>query len=260
MTKNWRFIDSGDCDAYLNMAIDEAIAISVREKKSPPTLRIYGWKDLSVSLGAFQKISNVNVQYCNLNNIPIVRRPTGGRGILHGNELTYSFSCTNEGPFATGLLNSYKVLSDVFINAFQKIGLKVESRKTRASGRYLTRDSLCFNSISYGEITFDGMKIIGSAQKRWDKGFLQQGSIPFLIDYEILRTVFVVDTKDFNFIGIKELLPNLNKEELKRKIKESFEKIFFISFIDSPLYPFEEELVQSLLLEKYQNNLWTENR
>lgn len=260
MTKNWRFIASGDCDAFLNMALDEAIAISVREKRSPPTLRIYGWKDLSVSLGAFQKISNVNVPYCKLNKIAIVRRPTGGRGILHGNELTYSFSCTNEGPFATGLFNSYKVLSDVFINVFQKIGLKVESKKTRASGRYLARDSLCFNSISYGEITFDGMKIIGSAQKRWHEGFLQQGSIPLLIDYKILKMVFNVDTEKFNFIGIKELLPELSKEELKRKIREAFEERFSISLIESPLYPFEKELAQSLLHEKYQNALWTENR
>jgi lipoate-protein ligase A len=260
MTKNWRFIDSGDCDAYLNMAIDEAIAISVREKKSPPTLRIYGWKNPSVSLGAFQKISDVNVRYCMLNKIAIVRRPTGGRGILHDNELTYSFSCVNEGPFAKSLLDTYKILSDIFINAFKKVGLNAESKRTRLHGRDLIRDPLCFNSTSYGEIVFDEKKIIGSAQKRWDKGFLQQGSIPFLINYKMLKMVFAVNTEKFNFIGLKEVLPDLSKDEFKRKIKESFEEGFSISFIESPLFSFERKLAQSLLYEKYQNVRWTEIR
>jgi len=92
MNDSWRFIDSGNCEASFNMAIDEAIAISVRKGDVPPTLRLYGWDVPSVSIGCFQKIRDINVEYCGEKNIPIVRRPTGGRAILHYQDITYSFS------------------------------------------------------------------------------------------------------------------------------------------------------------------------
>lgn len=260
MKQSWRFIDSGQCNAFVNMAIDEAIAISVRDKRVPPTLRFYGWKEISISIGAFQKILSLNVPYCHLNNIPIVRRPTGGRAILHGDELTYSFSSPNEGLFSANLLGTYKVLSDAFFNAFKSIGLNVQRKLSRPSGRDLTKSPLCFNSLSFGEIVIDGKKIIGSAQRRWEDGFLQQGSIPLSIDYEILRNVFFINSGDFGFKGLKEILPNLSVLILKRKIKESFEELFNVELIDSHLYPFEEEIAESLLHEKYQNFEWTENR
>jgi len=112
MTNVWRFIDTGPCSAAYNMALDEAIAIVVRKDNAPPTLRLYGWDMLSVSIGCFQKISDVDIAYCIEKHIPVVRRPTGGRAILHSNEITYSFSVkTTHRLFSKGLLDSYKKIS-----------------------------------------------------------------------------------------------------------------------------------------------------
>ncbi|HAK88291.1 MAG TPA: hypothetical protein DHV16_10835 [Nitrospiraceae bacterium] len=252
----WRLIDSGPCNAAYNMALDEAIAISVRNGDAPPTLRLYGWDRQSVSLGSFQKISDIDLRYCENNNIPVVRRPTGGRGILHGDELTYSFSARNEGHFSNGLLETYRKLSAAFYDALQKMSLPVVIKTDRESGRNLTRSPLCFKSTSYGELSLNGKKLIGSAQKRWQDGFLQQGSIPYSIDYGKVRMVFKNDGKGIS--GLKELLPDFNREIFKRRIKSAFEEVFDITLAASDPFPREEEAARLLYSEKHLNRDWIE--
>lgn len=251
------------------MAADEAIAIAVRNGDSQPTLRLYEWNCPAVSIGAFQKITEINLEFCKINNIPAVRRPTGGRGILHGDELTYSFSSRNEKWFSENLLKTYQQLSEAFQSAFHEIGLPVTMKMERESGRNLTKSSICFKSTSYGEITFYGKKLIGSAQKRWKDGFLQQGSIPYSIDHERISMVFKSSHKccpdapmprypDTSLSGLRDLIPNFNPEEFKKRLKSSFEKTFGITLFESHLFPHEEEVAQRLLSEKYQNPQWTQ--
>src|SRR3990172_5963881 len=163
----WRLVDSGPCDAFYNMALDEAIATEVRRGSSPPTLRLYGWDRPSLTLGCFQKASDINIEYCNSQDIPVVRRPTGGRAILHADELTYSFSAeTDRGPFSHGLLDSYQRISMAFSIAFRKIGVTAVPKKEREKGRMLSRSPLCFQSSSFGEILVANKKLVGAAQGR----------------------------------------------------------------------------------------------
>ena len=191
MDTEWRLIDSGPCDAFYNMALDEAIATGVRRGSAPTTLRLYGWDRPALTLGCFQKASDINIEYCQSKDIPVVRRPTGGRAILHGDELTYSFSAnTDRGPFSDGLLDSYRRIGIAFSIAFRKIGVKAEPKKEREKGRVLSRSPLCFQSSSFGEILADNKKLVGSAQKRWNDGLLQQGSIPYLSHEEKLEGIF----------------------------------------------------------------------
>jgi lipoate-protein ligase A len=263
MTSIWRFIDSGAFDAAYNMALDEAIAICVRNGEVPPTLRLYGWKCMSVSLGSFQKITDIDLTYCITNNIPVVRRPTGGRGILHGDELTYSFSAKNEGEFSASLLETYRKLSVAFQLAMERIGLKVVMKMEREIGRNLTRSPLCFKSTAYGEISLDGRKLIGSAQKRWSDGFLQQGSMPYLIDYEKTALVFKTNTPALQYsnhgmAGVKELVAGFDQEKFLGCIKLAFEEIFGVTLADSRPSPQEQELAHLLSSEKYQNPQWTQ--
>lgn len=260
--EKWRLIDSGQCDAAYNMAIDEAIAFSVRNNISPPTLRFYGWEKPSITLGAFQKIDDIYIDYCLENNIPLVRRPTGGRGILHWNELTYSFSARNNEEFSKGLLETYKKLSEPFENAFRKIGLDVTKKTRRESGKNLSHNPLCFASVSYGEISLNGSKIIGSAQKRWKDGFLQQGSIPYSIEYEKVSRIFKIKDSSFEYPANKlycldELISNFDKEKFKIILKLAFEETFNIKLIESQTSPQEELLAQDLCLRKYRNPQWT---
>lgn len=245
------------------MALDEAISTSVRNGESPPTLRLYGWESPSVSLGSFQKIVDIDIEYCINNNIPVVRRPTGGRGILHGDELTYSFSARNEGDFSGGLLETYRKLSIAFQSALHQMGLNAVMKMERESGMNLTRSPLCFKSTSYGEISLDRRKLIGSAQKRWNEGFLQQGSIPYSIDYEKITLVFKTSTPTFQYskqeiIGLKELIADFDSGGFKEAIKSSFEKTFGITLADSYPFPHEQELALLLLSVKYQNPQWTQ--
>src|SRR5208283_2773466 len=240
----WRLIDSGPCEAPYNMALDESIAAAVRSGDSPPTLRLYGWCQPSVSLGAFQKITDIDTSYCAANEVEVVRRPTGGRGLLHGKELTYSFSARNEGLFSQGLLDAYRKISTSFLLGLQRLGLPVKMKTRHERGSNLVRSPLCFQSTSYGELTINGKKLIGSAQKRWADGFLQQGSIPYTVDHAALAAVFrnkgtrgkgqesqeageSIPVQDF--AGLKDMVHDFSPPVFKVYIKESFETLFGVS-------------------------------
>ena len=269
--ETWRVIDSGKGDAAYNMALDEAVATHVRRGHSQPTLRLYGWENPSVSLGSFQKITDVNSDYCTANNIAIVRRPTGGRAILHGDELTYSFCSRNKNAFSHGLMETYLGLSRAFASALVALGLDVEMKTVRESGQELTRSPICFRSSSYGEISIDAKKLVGSAQKRWIDGFLQQGSVPYSIDHAKLESVFISDSSEAwkdgraegterlrvdKLVGLRELMPDFN-HELKAVLIHSFERNFGITLEVSRPSVQEEELALQLSSQKYQDPHWT---
>jgi len=262
MTDAWRFIDTGPCGATYNMALDEVIAATVRKDSAPPTLRLYGWKKPSVSIGCFQRISDVHIDYCIENQIPIVRRPTGGRAILHNLELTYSFSAkTLYGIFSKGLLDSYKKISYALSLALTKCGFSPGIMMDRKTPNYSS--PLCFQSTSYGEITINNKKIIGSAQKRWTEGFLQQGSIPYTIDKDEMIRVFRLNPTHVigeAIIGLKEILPELNINRLKNAIFTSFEEIFDTRLIISSPSQKEVSLAQELEFQKYLSNEWNFKR
>lgn len=268
MSDAWRILDTGSSGASFNMAIDEAIALMVRQGLSPPTLRIYGWNLPSVSIGYFQKSGDLDVEYCRKKHIPIVRRPTGGRAVFHLDEITYSFSMqTKTGIFSRGLLDSYRNISAAFALALSKVGLSPQTTLRRHNSKSgirnpMPHNPLCFESISYGEISVNNMKIIGSAQKRWSDGLLQQGSIPFTADENELLNIFPqanlhIGKKVF---GVKHLLPALSHDDFKRAMREAFEETFLIEFIRSDLSRDELALARKLEAEKYLNDAWTYNR
>ena len=260
MDTQWRLIDSGPCDAFYNMALDEAIALEVRKEAAPATLRIYGWDRPSLTLGCFQMASDINMEYCQSHDIPVVRRPTGGRAILHGEELTYSFSAkTDKGPFSHGLLDSYKRISMAFLIAFKKIGVPVEPKKEREKGRALSRSPLCFQSSSFGEILVDSKKLAGSAQKRWNDGLLQQGSIPYLCHEEKLQGIFGTEkTSSLRdcMKALKDCLPQLDEDAFRKTVASSFEQAFGIRLLLSAPSQVESLLAEELLQRKYLQDQW----
>jgi lipoate-protein ligase A len=270
MSDTWRLIDTGVHSASHNMALDEAISASVRHHDAPPTLRIYGWEKPSVSIGCFQKSRDIDVTYCREKKIPIVRRPTGGRAVFHNNEITYSFSAkTKTGLFSGGLFDSYKKISCALGLALAKIGLSPEittRKKFPESGIQEPRpySPLCFQSVSYGEVSVGTKKLIGSAQKRWADGFLQQGSIPLMKESpETVKKVFGAtypqDEKNSS-ICLEELIPDLSCERVKEAIRVSFEEIFNVEFDISTLSEEEHSLAQELEVQKYLSDEWTFGR
>ncbi len=242
------------------MAVDEAVSLSVKKETAPPTLRFYGWGAPSVTIGYFQKINEIDVDYCMLNDIPVVRRITGGRAILHADEMTYSFSVRTKGQFTGGLLDSYRRISAAFHGAFIKAGMAPElipDRRTRCPS---LKSPLCFESASYGEFTIQKMKVIGSAQKRWPSGLLQQGSIPFSLDRHKISRVFGLKDTERKMTGLTEIVPDLDADQLRNAVRLSFEETFNIQLSLCPLSREDLSLARELEEEKYLSRQWNFRR
>lgn len=182
--------------------------------------------------------------------------------ILHNSELTYSLSArTDHEPFKGGLLKNYLSISSALALALKLINLDAQIALSKKHER--RRSPFCFNISSYGEITVNGKKIIGSAQKRYNNGFLQQGSI--LMDFDTREVSNVLKCsnpeKDFYEIGtIKKYAPAVSIVDIKRALKEAFEKAFKIKFIPGYLTDFELNLAEKLKAEKYSTQEWNFHR
>lgn len=252
----WRLIDSGPCAASFNMALDDAIAAAVREGAEPPTLRFYGWQCPSVSIGHFQRIADVDPDYCSRENIPVVQRPTGGRAVFHGHELTYSFSSPNDGIFSGGLFETYRLLGRALEEAFRLAGLTVTVQRSRKADDVRARSPLCFESTSFGEISCRGIKLAGSAQRRYRDGFLQQGAIPFSVDSSRLARVFRRPAGSAGpgmVAGLADFLPGLRPDVLRLHVIESFERLFSVTLERSHPSPREQERALQLAERTYRN-------
>jgi len=250
--------------AAFNMALDEALLESACKGQSPPTLRLYGWSEPSVSLGRHQRASDVDMGFCRQRSIPVVRRPTGGRAILHGLELTYSFSAHLPLPgFGQSVLDSYGALSRAFMHAFKRLGLAALNGSRRKKGPGPGgANPLCFASASYGEISVRGKKIIGSAQRRCTDGFLQQGSIPLELDRETMAWVFYKagGDADNGMAALGELDGSITLEGLKDAVVNGFRDVFSIDVARSGPDEREEELAARLAERKYLSEHWTLRR
>jgi lipoyl(octanoyl) transferase len=159
------------------MDLDEKIALSF---KGIPVLRIYGWNPYCISLGYNQNIEDIDEEYCKDRGIDIARRPTGGRAILHSEELTYSVIMESGGK---SIMEVYKYLSFALLRGIKELGANVDFSKTQPDFQNLYKDKSsipCFSSSAKYEIEFGGKKLVGSAQRRYDNIVLQHGSI--LID------------------------------------------------------------------------------
>ncbi len=255
----WRLIESGEGDAALNMAIDEAIAVCVRQKKSSPTLRLYGWYRPSVTIGCFQDAAEIDLAYCRDHAIPVVRRPTGGRAILHHRELTYSFaSSLDEQPFGHGLLDSYARIAEAFRRAFTKLGIRAEPKPRREKRNELVKSSLCFHATSFAEIVVDNRKLVGSAQRRWSDGLLQQGSLPYSCDEVQMGHIFgsnVVDALRFRMTTL-DAVATTDSAAVAKAVISGFEDAFGVSLRPEPLRNEEMVLALQLADRKYRQDAW----
>jgi lipoate-protein ligase A len=175
--RQWRLIYDSPAAGADNMAIDEAILTTVSAGASAPTLRVYGWEPLCLSLGYGQRAGDADLDRLAANGWGIVRRPTGGRAILHGDELTYSVSLPADDELAQGdVVESYRRISEALMAALQRLGLSPASEKQAKGNRSV--GPVCFEVPSHYEITAGGKKLIGSAQVRRKTGILQHGTLP----------------------------------------------------------------------------------
>jgi lipoate-protein ligase A len=257
----WRIIDDVPHDAFFNMALDEAISVAVRRDLSPPTLRLYQWSVPSVSIGYFQKTADINLAYCNKKAYPVVRRTTGGTAILHDSELTYSFSVrTDIEPFGGGLYQSYMAISNAVAGSLKRFNIDAEISTSR---KRIRRNPSCFRTSSYGEITVQGRKIIGSAQRRHKNCLLQQGSILLGFNAGSSRNIVnnVSDENDCLETGfIWKYSPAVSVPDLKASLKDAFEDVFCRQLACTGISEFELKLAEELMAEKYATEKWNMRR
>lgn len=175
----WRFIVDPPQSPAMNMAIDEAIAITFAKNKTPPTLRLYQWATPAMTLGAFQKIDPTLHHFLENNPVTPIRRITGGQALLHDKDVTYSVIASTHDPlFSGGIKKTFYAIAQGLLGSLERLGISAEIHTPmRDSALSRERSAFCINSLSWYEIAVDGKKLVGSAQKRWPDYFLQHGSI-----------------------------------------------------------------------------------
>ncbi len=184
-----RVLSHGPMRGKYNMAVDEAILDAYRKGQVGPTLRFYRWKPACLSLGRFQDAEReVDFQRMRESGVDVVRRLTGGKSVLHDDELTYSI-VISEALLKGSILETYKILSAALVKGLRALGIPAELSAlehgvTARDDRF--KQAACFTAPSWYEITALGKKIVGSAQVRKDGIILQHGSIPLTMDYKKL--------------------------------------------------------------------------
>jgi lipoyl(octanoyl) transferase len=211
---SWDLILDEDLDGASNMAIDAALLDEVEHSHDLRTIvRFYRWRRPTISLGRNQKVdAAVDSEFCGQSGIDIVHRPTGGRAVLHDDELTYAVVSNDSGYFGDTIYANYRSVSEALCEGFNRLGvhatLAPETR--RLSPNPSGTDLPCFISPSRYELTVRGRKIVGSAQRRLRRSFLQHGSMPISCDRDRLaRATLMTDSGPLyeEMAGIAEFLP-----------------------------------------------------
>ncbi len=190
----YRFLDTGSNSAALNMAIDEAILTFHLRGATPPTLRAFAWERPAISLGRFQDAQReILVEKCAEQGVDLVRRPTGGRAVLHVDEFTYSMTISTDYGVPGGVLAAYAWLARGIIAALEPFGIHSEVSTNRVSKQ---QTAACFAFSTQADLTSNGRKLVGSAQVWKENTVLQQGTVPLEDRGALLFSLFNYPTDE----------------------------------------------------------------
>ena len=268
MQKTYRFLDTHIQDAAINMAIDEAIHTHYLRGDVPPTLRVFRWRQPSISLGRFQSVEReIELQRCQQLGVALVRRPTGGRAVYHRYEFTYSITIGKQYGIPSGVVAAYAYLAQGLLLALQSLGVQAELSDERVSKH---PSAACFASSTQADLTSGGFKLIGSAQVWKDDALLQQGSLP-LDDrsaefFSMLR--YPTDAaRDEALAQYREkttplhtIAPDVSWEDVATAFRYGFSAALQAEFMPGELSKSEWELAAQLVEEKYSKLEWRRER
>ncbi|MEX2143545.1 MAG: biotin/lipoate A/B protein ligase family protein [Anaerolineales bacterium] len=271
----WRLLRHPAARGAHNMAVDAAILEGVVEGTSPPTLRFYDWDPACLSLGFAQRFDDVDEEARAARGWDVVRRPTGGRAILHTDELTYSVIGPNNEPrLVGGVLESYKRLSDALMQALKLLGLPVEQQPmhvgiAEGNGAGEEDNPVCFEVPSDYEITMHGKKIIGSAQARRKGGVLQHGSLPLVGDIARITEILHYPSEERRHLAAERVRARaatveeglgrrVSIEEAANAFRRGFSETLNIEFIEGELTQEEQAATERWLAARYAAPEWTQ--
>jgi lipoate-protein ligase A len=252
VAEDWRLLDTGIRDAFYNMALDEAIATARSKNLVPNTVRFFRWEPSAVSIGYFQSMEEeVDISACDARGIGYVRRITGGGAVYHDmdGELTYSM-VINESHrlISKDIQRTYETLCSGLTVGLNLLGIPAE-----------------FKPIN--DIVVDGKKISGNAQTRRTGVVLQHGTILREVDPSLMFSLLKVPSekiRDKMIATVKERVTSIKAylgrdmdfDEIKRALKEGFEKALDIRLINGQPTDFEVSLAEKLKKEKYSSKKW----
>lgn len=244
------------------MAVDEFLFRSLPD--GPETsVRFYRWARPTASLGYSQEVSRVvDADFCRHNGIDIVRRITGGKLVLHHQEVTYSIASSDTGTFTVNLGESYRLISRGLMSGLALMGLEVLLAGPPPQA-YLRGTLPCFSHPGLDEVEWNGKKIIGSAQKRVGAKFLQHGSIPLDKDEPLLRSVSFLDreTAALRMTSLSEALGRpADFAGAVKPLLAGLEDFFGVEFAPLAFTDEDRTAIRRIQESRYANPDWTERR
>ena len=268
---NWRLIISPPSPGAWNMAVDESILDASAKGLVPPTLRLYAWSPACLSLGYAQPYHDIDLANLNKYGWQYVRRLTGGRAILHTDELTYAvIGPNNDSRLVGGVLESYRRLSKALLAALRTLGIQADAKEAPfRSDQNDAAAPVCFEEPSHYEITVDKKKLVGSAQARRKRTILQHGTIPLTGDITRITKVLVYPDEIQRAAAAKRLSDRASTIESSLGKKVSWGKT-----AQALIHAFEEELnlklnmenlsdleisaAEKMLADKYDTEQWNQ--
>lgn len=184
--ETWDLLLDGEGPGAWQMALDEAMMTYVRERRRP-ILRLYRFSPRALSLGRGQKVEEIYLPGVREIGADLVRRPSGGKAVLHDREVTYAFAAPAD-LFPASVVDSYRMIAGGLLRGIRSLG--VEAAFTVPEGQAEALDANCFIHPSVYEISVGGKKAIGSAQVRTRGALLQHGAIPLVLDAEAWSACF----------------------------------------------------------------------
>lgn len=242
---NWYFLNTGINTGRFNMDFDIQLSKSI--KPGDAILRLYRWEPYCISLGANQKENSINIEKSFADNIDVVKRPTGGRAVLHAEELTYSCITTLETSksvrnFYEEINYALKVGLGLYDSAMEKVEL--ENAQTNFQDFYKQKESLiCFAASAKSELKYSGKKLVGSAQRKLGKSILQHGSILCgdfhkniikYLDFSFDEYEKISEEINTKTIDMGEILNSkIDYDKLSDCIYKGFEKFYGVELINN---------------------------
>lgn len=272
MTEIWNFINTGSKNPYYNMAMDEALLNFVSRGEIDPVIRFYTWNPATLSIGYFQRLQKeIDIDKVKEKGYGLVRRQTGGRGVLHDKELTYSVIVPESHPnMPSTVTEAYKIISQGLLEGFKNLGFEtyfaIPRSKEERDKLKQPRSSVCFDAPSWYELVVEGRKIAGSAQTRQKGVILQHGSILQDIDIDDLFDMFKFKNERLkakmkeNFVQKAVAINDISNQhitlnEMENAFKSGFKKGLNIDFKPLELTEKQIEEVQELE-DKYRSEAW----
>lgn len=267
---DWRLLITPPLEGAMNMAIDEAILRQVAAGESPPTVRFFDWQPPCLSLGYNQRWHEIDAAACERLGYTWTRRPTGGRAILHINEVTYSLIIPAQDPrIKGGIVESYRVLSYGLLDGLARLGLETAQANRKeivAQLRARKGGPVCFDTPSRYEIVWQGQKLIGSAQLRRRKTVLQHGTLPLCGDLNRILAVlaFSPEERQVQQTLLPERAVTLEQatgqiftfNTVSQALADGFANQLSLTLTELPLTEAEQALAEDLYQSQYAHAEW----